>query len=318
MAKAVQEAEAHLHTTGDVIPQRSVVFMMSARAPGNHRSVNSAKVNGTDADPSMLRMSKTLLNSPELGRVKQLDGRVRTWVRSHTLPSMLRDGLHVLPHTLIERVEEKMQSYRVERAKLIEEFIDEYPNRIKESKTKLGELFDPSDYPPASAIRMFFRVETRYIPAGIIGNAADELRQVSEELYKVEQAKAQASWTIVLERARNILRTRMKEVVGRFIARLQPDASGGKKVFRDSLVPNFLDALDLLTHCEITDDGMMQDLVAKSRQLVGSIGDTSIAASKFLRDWKPARDEMAAAFTKVETALDKMVVDAPARYMDLD
>jgi len=306
-------------TTTPTPESKSCIVVLLAKSPGNTKGIDAASAGDYgEADASMLHMSKELLRSPELSRVKQLDGRMRAWLRDHTIPTMLRPGMHLLPVALIGKVRERIAEYGTERDALIEDFITTYPTRIDEARESLQQLFDPADYPAVEAIRKFFKVRVRYLPASFVGAAAGELASISEDIYREEQKKAEADRQVVIDNARALLRNRLKEVIGEFVQRLAPQVNGKKKIFRDSLVPNFLDALDLLEHREITNDDEMCKLVAASKAMVSGLGDTGTACSQFLRDWQPAREELASGFTKISKALDAMLVDQPERFIDLE
>ena len=66
--------------------QKAVGFAVETKRLGVRRKVSSSQI-GTDADRSMIHVSKSILDSPELKKVEQLDGEVRRFLADFCLPS---------------------------------------------------------------------------------------------------------------------------------------------------------------------------------------------------------------------------------------
>ena len=135
--------------------KRAVCLTLTLGKPGNHRKFSTALLE-VDADRELLSLSKTLLKSEPLAKITTLDGEVRRFLYSRGLPSLFRDGVYLLPITLIEETEAKLEGFRDKRSDLIETFLEEYPKTVEASRLRLRALYNPSDYPPAEKVRKAF------------------------------------------------------------------------------------------------------------------------------------------------------------------
>jgi hypothetical protein len=82
--------------------------------------------------------------------------------------------------------------------------------------------------------------------------ALDELKDKYENMY-----------TVKIEQAMKDIWTRVYESLMAMSSRLGYDDSGKKLIFRDSLVDNALDMVDLLKKCNVTGSSQMQAMAEK-------------------------------------------------------
>ena len=70
---------ANLETPGEDLARKTVFVKLHLGVLGNSRKVSSAQVE-VDADKNLIRVSKTLLDSPELQAIRRLDGELRYYL----------------------------------------------------------------------------------------------------------------------------------------------------------------------------------------------------------------------------------------------
>lgn len=115
---------------------KNVLFLSVRRgALGNVKKVKDEILN-TTADHALLRVSKTLLESPELDAIRKHDYELRKWLGHTCLP--FDTGVLLLPRGFQAAAKEKFAAHKAEREALVDELIAVYPERVKESKAKLG------------------------------------------------------------------------------------------------------------------------------------------------------------------------------------
>jgi hypothetical protein len=95
------------------LARKTVFIKLHLGLLGNSRKVSSSRVE-VDADKDLIRVAKTLLDSPELQAVRTLDGELRRYLYDTCLPFEV--GIHLLPLGLLETVDEKLAEFKEKRA----------------------------------------------------------------------------------------------------------------------------------------------------------------------------------------------------------
>src|ERR1700744_1429378 len=121
---------------------------------GNSRKVGEDILN-TEADHSFFKVSKTLLDSPELRAITKADAKLRIWIKNVCHP--FEKGIVLVPYALVERVTAKLQEYRIERNALVDEFVKAYPALQRQAKQNLGSQYRDKDYPKSEYVKNVFR-----------------------------------------------------------------------------------------------------------------------------------------------------------------
>ena len=293
-------------TRTKLITDRAVLFSVTLRGPGVRRKVSSAKVE-VDADKSLVHVSKDILDSKEVQAVFALGGKYKARLATRALPSLIRDGIYLLPIGLVAEVDEWTAKFRAERQKLVEIAVEAYPQQVKAAMKRLRGLADRSDYPPVEQFRSAFCVEAMYLmletPSG--------LKDVRAGLFERERRKAEAMWRDTVEVIKAALREAFAELVGHAVDRLQDREGGKPKVFRDSMVEKLTDFLTTFEKRNLADDAALADLVGKAKALTKGVSPGA------LRDNARLRDRVRKGFEEVKGVLDGMLVDQPARRMRL-
>ncbi len=285
--------------------EKAVGFVVESKRLGVRRKVSTADV-GTDADKSMLYVSKAILESDELKRVQTLDNKLRKFLTSRCLPSFFKAGVWLLPVTLIEEVDAEFEKFRSDRAVLVDEFLSVYEQRCTEARQKLGSLFSESDYPPIEKVRGSFGLESHYIEFG----TPENLKSIKADIFAREREKADQVWTNALEECRKLLRATMLEMVTHIQARLMSDDSGKKKSFHVSMFEKLDGFLTTFANRNIADDAELQGLVSDAQEAMVGVEPS------LLRTDDAMRDAVRTKFGELKTKLDTMVVDRPSRAFD--
>jgi hypothetical protein len=294
------------------IVDRSVCLSLELRRLGTRRRVASDAVQ-TDADPEMISVSKEILESEVLDKIKSLDGEIRDYVNRRTVPgmSLFRAGCYLVRTEIVAEIDAKLERYAERRQELVDLFMEEYEDRMsrdeceRDEARRLGSLYDATDYKSAEKVRRTFSMETRYIAF----STPDKLASISSDIYQREQDKGIRAIHDATVEITNIIRAEFAELVDHAVDKLTVAPGEKPKVFRDSLIGNIESFLDTFADRNLADDADLADLVARARSLVRDPKD--------LRDIPSLRASVAESFTAIKATLDTMIVDKPARKIAL-
>ena len=256
-----------------------------------------------DADKKLLRVTKQLLDSPELEAIKSLDREVTAYINSRCSPSMFRGGVFLVAYALLDEVNSRLLDFQVKREHLVKAFLAAYPRQCEEIAKRLKSVHNPADYPPVSVVASKFYFDWQVFEIGLPG----KIKTVSAEIYEQERKKAEAHWTEAAIEIQSVLRLAMKELVDHMVNRLEAKDDGKQKTISKSMLPNLNDFLDTFRARNIANDGELQKLVEDARQL---LKDVDVGA---LRNSDATRNKIQTGFATIKTKLDAMVVDKPTR-----
>ena len=122
---------------GADLARKTVFIKLHLGLLGNSRKVSSSQVE-VDADKELIRVTKTLLDSPELQAIRTLDDELRRYLYDTCLPFEV--GIHLLPLGLLETVDEKLGEFRDKRRVFAEVFLNAYPRMCQEAVGRLPRL----------------------------------------------------------------------------------------------------------------------------------------------------------------------------------
>ncbi|MHA2642862.1 MAG: hypothetical protein V2G41_09465 [bacterium JZ-2024 1] len=274
--------------------------------PGMRRKV-SVDVLEVDADKDLLHLTKEIVRSPEYERIVRKDNEIRRLIRRYTLPSFISRGVYIVPLSLIYPLDNALNDMRLERENLVELFLRAYPSYISEARLRLRSLFNESDYPPVEALREAFDVKVRYI----CFDTPLVLQEVNSELFRREAERARQEWDRALEEMKKLLRVTMAELVDHMVERLTPGPDGRPKIFRDSLVENMLEFLDLFEVKNLANDRELAAVVSRARDLLQGVTPESLRRSQHLREATRSGLE------QIKGAVDSLIAPAPRRRLFL-
>lgn len=243
-----------------------------------------------NADAGIANVHKKLLgNCDELTAVQKFTANVRNLHYGMTMP-WSDTGLRLLPTAQYMKYHAAMTDVQNEYERMVQTFLDAYDWAITQSQAKLGDMFDPADYPSTDSIASKFRFRFSYIPlpdAGDfridIGNEGNELVRSHYQSYYAEQLKT--AMDDVWQRAYKAL-SKMSE-------RLDYADHEQKKVFRDTLVSNVTDMVELLNVCNVTGDSQMAALAMKLDDTLRGVTPDALREDGYLRaETKRAVDDV--------------------------
>ena len=240
------------------------------------------------AHVGMANVHKKLLGDcPQLSAIHKHVGNSYNIHRSSTLP-WSDSGLRLVPTVHYFKYNQQMTELRNHFFQLCDDFYGVYDFAIQEAKVTLGDLFQADNYPSIDTIKSKFAWRMSYteVPQGDfrvdIGN--EGLRQVKEQFKQFSDTQ--------LKRAMGDAWQRTHDVLSRMSDRLDYSGSEDKKVFRDTIVTNVTDLVDLLDGFNLTNDPAMKTMQKKLEKTFRGITPDALREDDILRlDTKKAVDE---------------------------
>lgn len=207
-----------------------------------------------NAARGMANVNKKLLDCDELTALQKFAANSRVTHYSMTLP-WSDSGLRMLPTTKLFDYTKAMTALEQEFYQMVDRFLSKYEWEINEVQVKLGDLFNPNEYPSLATVRSKFAFRMNFIPLPEAGDFRVDVGNEAEAMLKEQYAKF---YEAQLTRAMNDIWTRAHEVLTRMSERLDYGSNEQKKIFRDTLVSNVVDLIDIMDSMNVTGDPNMQ------------------------------------------------------------
>jgi hypothetical protein len=252
------------------LQDKVALLLLTFGAPGNERTVrNKDSVLRTNADTSQLHVGKRLLECDEYRAISIHDGHIRDYVARIALPSPFKAGTYVIPVSMLNIVDDKLTSLAVERAALVDQFIDVYEQAKTVARSKLGELYNEGDYLTPAGLRSAYRLVWQYVTLA----PPESMRSLNAEIFERERERLQAQWDDAIDTMRDALRAGMQELVDDLVGRL---SDGDRKFKPTKLLDRFNEFLTTFDARNVTDDADLAELAAQARQLLAGVDSENI------------------------------------------
>lgn len=213
-------------------------------------------VRSNNANKGVARVNKDLLgNCSELTAIHKYDANLRSLHYRYTLPWSDTNPARLLPLKAYDTYVHDMSRALQEREKLIDAFISAYDWEIAQARVKLGDLFDPNEYPSRENVRSRFRSALNFLPMPDSGNW---LLDASEETARMLRTQCEQLIGERVKFAMSDVWSRLHDALSRMSERLDY-SDDAKKIFRDSLVDNVHEVIDVLKVANLTGDPAMEE-----------------------------------------------------------
>jgi hypothetical protein len=225
---------------------------------------------------------KLLGDCAELDAVQKFAANARNAHYAITMP-WSDSGLRLLPTTQYFKYTQQISELRAEFDRLVDKFLDAYAWEIGQAQVKLGDLFNPDEYPTSDNLRSKFRFNANFMPVPDIG---DWRVDVTSEAQSTLTAHYTTYYTAQLNNAMNSIWHRAYDALSKMSERLDYADSTDKttrKVFRDSLVENVTEIIDMMKSCNITGDSQMSAMASKLEDALLGVTPDALRADDYLR-----------------------------------
>ncbi|WP_166831812.1 hypothetical protein [Thalassoroseus pseudoceratinae] len=210
-------------------------------------------------------------------------------------------GVRLIRQTAITEFDQRMAEFRAELDDAVTELDQHYDELRTLARERLGDLFDPSDYP--TSLIGLFTIEHDYPSV----DPPDYLRQLSPDLYEQECRRVQSRFDEAVELAEQAFTDELTKLVEHLTERLSGQTDGRPKVFRDSAVTNMIEFFERFRTLNVRSNVQLDELVGRAQQILGGVEPQQI------RDSGARRQQIASQLAGVQSSLDGLLVDRPRR-----
>lgn len=210
------------------------------------------------------RYNKQLIAKDALEPIAKKANAIRQFHYARTLP-WGNNGQRLLPAKFFMDYRNELVKHRDEFNRLVDTFMASYPQLVSDARTRLGSLYDPNEYPPATDVRLSFSVEFDIFPVPTAGDfrvdvANEERSEIAAQIEAATQERQANATKACYERVRDVLQ------------RMKQQCVAGKTRITDSLIEDTRDLTDMLDDLNIGDDPELTRIASEIRKdlLVGA------------------------------------------------
>jgi hypothetical protein len=189
-------------------------------------------------------------------------------------------GLRLLPTAQYFKYHQAMTDIQGEFNRLVDAFLDAYDWEIMQAQAKLGDLFIRDDYPSLESLKNKFRFRLTYIP---LPDAGDFRIDIGNEAAEEIKTHYKTYYTTQLNQAMNDVWQRTYDALSRMSERLDYADHEKKKIFRDSLVDNVAEMVELLRVCNVTGSTQMTAMADKLDDALRGVTPDALREDAYLR-----------------------------------
>ena len=229
-----------------------------------------------EASASAGRYNKRLLPKAAFAALTATMSEARTKHYANSLPWDDK-GARLLTVANYEHYTELMDGFRERVVRQRARFIEDYDDYVDQARLDLGRLFRIEDYPSKEDLQGKFAIRYRIAPVPdadhfIAKLASDDTERVKRDIERHVEAQ--------LHDAVGDLYRRLGEAVERVSERLKEDPEGKPLVFRNSMISNIRDLVDVLPRLNIFGDDELARLCQQVKDRIASVEPDALRPSK--------------------------------------
>jgi hypothetical protein len=299
-------AEANIGGTAREMRQSMGAVKLSFSWLGTRRKLSDAQTtqaaNSFDAAADLVSASKKLIDTshPAYKAATAIKSQAMSYWRGMTLPYP-QDGVRLIRQADVDSFEVKMREFKDQLAAAAANLQLEYETIKIAAREKLGQLYNPADYPPT--LEGMFTISWEYPPV----EPPRYLINFNPELYEQEQSRVQQRFENAVAMAEEAFAEQLSDMVSHLIERLADNPDGTQKVFRATAVDNFKEFYENFRKMNVRSNPQLESLIAQASNLVGGV------SAQELRTDRSLRQNLTAQMSNLQTALNSVIVDAPRR-----
>jgi hypothetical protein len=214
--------------------------------------------------------SKRLVAKDALAEIRKITTEARAQHHHYTLP-WAQDGARILPSAIYAKYAAEMRGMQDRYELAVKNFVAVYESEKELAKTRLGGMFNDGDYPDVAEIEGKFAWDISIMP---IPSSNDFRVNMSEDMAAAIRQDIEAKGNKAMQEATRSLFDRVVKTVSHMAQSLEEygeviDENGKvKKInpFRDTLVTNVQDLVDLLPTLNITGDNGLTTIIEEIKK----------------------------------------------------
>ena len=273
---------------------------------GVRKSLSSSQkdqaANHFGAESKFLSAGKKLIDTshPAFKAVTNVRSQTIAYWKEASLP-FPEPGIRLIRLDAIEEFNQKMALYQVQLEEAVRTLDQHYEELRNAARERLGELFDPADY-PATLVGMF-AIEHDFPSV----EPPQYLQHFSPEMYRQECQRVQSRFDEAVQLAEQAFMEELSRLVEHLTERLSGQDDGKPKVFRDSAIANLTEFFERFRSLNVRSNEQLDELVLSAQRIVQGIEPQQLRDNQWLRQSITTR------MTAVQAGLDQLLVDRPRR-----
>jgi hypothetical protein len=212
-----------------------------------------------------------------------------------------QEGVRLIRQLDVGAFEDRMREYKEQLAAAAAVLQLEYETLKNAAREKLGDLYNPTDYP--ETLEGVFDIKWEYPSV----EPPNYLMTFDPNLYAQEQRRVQGRFEAAVVMAEEAFAERLQELIAHLVERLTDEPDGTKKSFRASAIENFKEFYESFQHMNVRSNAELEGLIRQANNLVSGVDVGELRKSNELRQ------TLSQQMTEVKTALDSMITNAPRR-----
>jgi len=217
------------------------------------------------------RFNKHLLHKDALKKIQGVINEARSYHYANTLDWNETSGTRILPIRKIPEYTARMRKVRQDFDEALQSFLVGYPTYIEYARSRLGDMFDIADFPPADVVRSRFRFEHRITP---VPDQGDFRIDIPEQQLKDLQDDLEKRLSTATKHATNDLWNRTSACLDSLYTTL---ANPSRRVYRSTVHENLVTLVNQIKEMNFEDD---VKLMAIAKQIENNLFNLSPEAIK--------------------------------------
>lgn len=290
----------------DQLRSRMAAMRLSFHWLGTRKSLSTEQkaraADAFDAEGKFLGANKKLVDTSDatFRQVTAIRTQATAYYKSVSLP-FPEPGIRLIRHEAVESIDSAMRVYRDELAIAVQKLDQHFAQLTYEARHRLGDLFDPSDYP--TSLDGAFAIEWAFPTV----EAPDYLRRLNPTLYQQECQRVQSQFEEAVRMAEAAFIEELSKLIEHLSERLAGCDDGKPKIFRDSAIGNLEEFFDRFRSLNIGSNEQLDGLVDQTQQILAGVDPNS------LRNRNDLRQTVSAKLSSVQASLDGLMIDRPRR-----
>jgi hypothetical protein len=293
-------------TTANELRQNMGAVKLSFSWLGTQRKLSDAQTKQAadtfEAATDLVTASKRLIDTkhPAYRAATALKSQAQAYWRGITLPYP-QEGIRLIRQQDVAAFEEKMREFKEQLSVAAANLQLEYEAIKVAAREKLGQLYNPNDYP--ATLEGVFAITWEYPPI----EPPRYLMNFNPELYAQEQTRVQQRFENAVAMAEDAFAEQLSEMVSHLIERLTDAPDGTQKVFRATAIENFKEFYENFRRMNVRSNPQLESLISQANNLVSGVSAQEVRNSKTLRQ------NLTHQMSELQTTLSTLITEAPRR-----
>jgi hypothetical protein len=256
------------------------------------------------ADASFLTAAKKLIDRkhPAYKTLTSLRSQIKSYWRGITLP-YVEPRVRLIRQSDIEGFVTAMEERHSELKQAEMDLEAVYDEIRSQARQRLRKLYDAGDYP--SEIKGLFDVAWDFPSI----EPPNYLMRLNPELYAQEQERITRRFEEAVHLAEQAFVAEFARLISHLTERLTNDATGERRIFRDSAISNLTEFFEKFRHLNVNSNAELDQLVGRAQDLVKGVQPQELRIDDSLRQ------HIAREMVQVGSQLEALIVDQPRRQI---